>query len=283
MTVLLADLLRQAQTLPIGNDTDEPTRSTKREEWPQAPVRHRNLAATSCICRGYGWYKACDCPYQDIMLCPDFGVAFPCVCNLQKFAGTFRQRIREECGLTPSAQRDYTMHTFYPDQHEDAEAMFLAAAAYLTGDSKPWLVMLGSPGAGKSHLAMAITNGMIAQGVEARFITASRLMDRMRCADMGWPDPYDDQMYSLFKLAESFAKVPVLVLDDIRFDLITTESQMKYLERVIEPRYDDSAPTVITSNNLEVKEIGARWHSRLLDRKKANVLFLAPPDQRVAA
>lgn len=282
MTVLLADLLRQANALPMPTEFEQPASSTKREEWPQAPVRHTNKVATSCICRGYGWYKACDCSIQDIMLCPDFGKAFPCVCNLQKFAGTFRQRIREECGLTPRAQRDYTMHTFEADRSDDAFELFTAAAAYLTGDSKPWLVMLGTPGAGKSHIAMAITNGLVAQGVEARFITASRLMDRMRCADMGQPDPYDDQVYSLFKLAESFARTPVLVLDDIRFDLLTTEAQMKYLERVLEPRYDDNAPTIVTSNNME-EDIPGRWGSRLLDRKKASVLFVAPPDQRKVA
>lgn len=282
MTVLLADLLRQANALPIEMDGDSSSSHSKREEWPQAPVRHTNKTATSCICRGYGWYKACDCPIQDIMLCPDFGKAFPCVCNLQKFAGTFRQRIREECGLTPQAQRDYTMHTFEAARNEDAHDLFMAAAAYLTGDSKPWLVLLGTPGAGKSHIAMAITSGLVAQGVEARFITWSRLMDRMRCADMSQPDPYDGQVYSLFKLAGDFAKVPVLVLDDLRFDLLTTEAQMKYLERVIEPRYDEGAPTVITSNNHE-SDMPARWASRLLDRKKANVLVVMPPDQRRAA
>lgn len=240
------------------------------------------MKATSCICGGYGWYTACNCDIGELSHCPDFGKAFPCVCKLQQQSGSYRRSIAENSGLTPFARSTFTMHTFDPGRHEDAPDMFQAAADMLTGKGKPWLVLLGTPGAGKSHLAMAICNGLVAQGVGARFTTAARMLERLRCADMGQADPTDDQVYQISRLYLEYEKAPVLIVDDIRFDVITTEAQLRYLENVIDRRYDNRAPSVFTSNQIE-EELPGRIGSRMTDRLLARVLHVAPPDQRQAA
>ena len=237
------------------------------------------MRADSCICQGYGWYRACDCPYQDIQHCPDFGKAFPCVCTLQSLFGSRRLLLHEQCGLADEQRLNLTMDRFDPRRSEDATAMRDLAVRFITGKGRQWLVLAGTPGAGKTHICGAIVNAMVAQMVEAQYITASDLIIIMRDAENGIV-PDDDPFVPYSKLLARYARLPVLVIDDLKTDLMTTPASFRYIEAVLDKRYTEAAATVITTN-VDPNKVPDRWDSRMRDEMMSAFLVVTPPDVRL--
>lgn len=237
------------------------------------------MRADSCICQGHGWYSACDCPYQDLQHCPDFGKAFPCVCTLQSFSGSRRNLLHDQCGLTDEEKFKLTIDRFNPRRSEDAAAMHAAAVRFITGKGRQWLVLAGTPGAGKTHICGAIVNAMVAQLVEAQYITATDLIIAMRDAENGIVPDYEPFVpYS--KLLTRYARMPVLVIDDLKTDLMTTPAQFRYVEAVLDKRYAEAAATVITTN-VDPDKVPDRWDSRMRDEMMSTFLVVTPPDERL--
>lgn len=175
------------------------------------------------------------------------------------------------------------MTTFDKAYGPSSSAMFAAAGQFLAGEAKPWLVIVGTSGAGKSHIATAITLGLCAQGVAARYETAADFLDKMRDSEMG--TTYQDEEYVLpasHRMAQ-YSLAPVLVFDDIRADQITTPYQIKALDTLIDARYRSGAPSVWTTNCSE-EELGERMGRRLLrDTEIAHVLYVRSRPVRRAA
>lgn len=166
------------------------------------------------------------------------------------------------------------MSTF--DKHHGPSASKMAAIAgrFLTGDGKPWFVMIGTTGAGKTHLATAITLGLCAQGVAARYETADDFLEKMRDSETGTIRHDEDAVVPASHRMATYTLAPVLVLDDIRADQITTQWQAKVLDTLVDARYRTGAPSVWTTNCSE-EELGERMGRRLLrDPELAEVLYV---------
>ena len=99
------------------------------------------------------------------------------------------------------------------------------------------LVLIGPPGLGKTHLAIAVGTKMIQLGYSVKFVMAQRLInDSMKLGEM----------QERQKLFQSLAKVDLLIIDE--FGYLPHDKQVGPLfYQIISDRYEKKA-TIITSN-----------------------------------
>ncbi len=136
------------------------------------------------------------------------------------------------------------------------------------------LFLVGPVGTGKSHLARAILVAMIQRHVMSGLaVTVPNLMDDLR------PGASEDQRAEQMELLKT---VPLLVLDDLGAQR-TTEWVTERLFVIINARYDEMLPTIITSNvYLEDLRRIPGW-DRLVDRivEMARAVKMQPGNYRV--
>lgn len=116
----------------------------------------------------------------------------------------------------------------------------------------PWLVISGSWGTGKSHLACAALNSLRdAKGLNVRFVACVDLVRAIQ-------DTYhnkDGEGASEAKVIADLARLDVLCLDDVAADPSAFES--KLLTRILDARYRNDKPTLIVTN-LGIEEQNGR-------------------------
>ena len=135
-----------------------------------------------------------------------------------------------------------------------------------------WLVLLGPTGCGKTHLAAAVANRLIARGKPAYFVVVPDLLDHLRSAY--GPDskvPYDE-------LFETIRTAPLLIMDDLGAHSSTPWAEEK-LYQLVNHRYNHRLPTVITTN-LTLDDLDERLASRLADLKVSTLCPISAPSYR---
>ncbi len=208
------------------------------------------------ICHGIGFYVK-DVPVGH----PDFGKAIPCQCALPKLQAQ-RKRQMNALGSMEMLER-MTFDTFYPEgvglspeRRKTLRAAYDAARRFAE-HPQGWLLLSGGYGVGKTHLAAAIGNEVIARGGEALFILAPDLLDHLRASfSPTSPESYDE-------LFDRLKNTPLLILDDLGAESATPWAQEK-LFQLLNHRYLRRLPTVITTNR-PLNALEPRIRSRLLD------------------
>jgi DNA replication protein DnaC len=185
---------------------------------------------------------------------PHFGVLFPCECKLSEKE---QRRIEELEQISNLEQfRDKTFETFSPDIAGVRRA-YLRAVEYAKRP-QGWLVLFGNYGAGKTHLAAAIANAALRRQTRVLFAIVPDLLDHLRSTFGPSSEvEYDDRF-------ETIREVPLLILDDLGTENTTAWAREK-LFQIINYRYNDALPTVITSNR-KPEDIDPRIFSRMSDR-----------------
>lgn len=115
----------------------------------------------------------------------------------------------------------------------------------------PWLVISGTWGTGKSHLACAALNSLReSKGLTVRFVAT---MDLVRAVQ----GTYGNQKAttSEAEITTELARLDVLCLDDIAADPSSFEA--KLLARILDARYRNDKPTLIVTN-LGIEEVNGR-------------------------
>lgn len=207
---------------------------------------------------------------------PDFGKAFPCVCQRERIAARRSESLRALSNL--DALADKTFESFELDLPGLSSNQLLSLrtgySLALTYAQNPegWLLFQGTYGSGKTHLAAAIANYCLARGRTVIFMTAPDLLDHLR-STFG-PESnveYDD-------LFEQVRTTPLLVLDDLGAESPTAWAQEK-LYQLINHRYLHRLSTVITTN-VDLGTVDPRVRSRLVDWHLTRIIGLNLPDYR---
>lgn len=115
----------------------------------------------------------------------------------------------------------------------------------LCQENKNGLCFVGPPGTGKSHLAYGILNTLLARGVPGICGSVPEIMDLLR--PQAGPGQEAQERLELLKTMD------VVILDDLGAER-NTEWVTERLYLIINARYGEMPPTIITSN-LELEEL----------------------------
>jgi DNA replication protein DnaC len=223
------------------------------------------------ICGGLGYVRE-DVPVGH----PDFGKLFPCRCQESEIEAQRAERLRSLSNLEHLSRM--TFESFIPTGYglppEQASNLRLAfeLSQQFAEDPSGWLVLLGSYGCGKTHLAAAVANYVIERGRAVLFIVVPDLLDHLR-ATFGPNSPvsFDERF-------EDIRNAPLLILDDLGTQSGTSWAQEK-LFQLINHRYNARLPSVITSNQ-RLEEIDLRIRSRMVDPALSTLVWIGAPDFR---
>ncbi len=120
------------------------------------------------------------------------------------------------------------------------------------------LMLLGNPGTGKTHLAVATLNHVIQHHGEAGlYTTAARMFRRIK-------DTYKSSDETESQAIEAFASPALLVLDEVGVSF-GSDSELNYLFDIMNERYEQCLPTIIVSN-VQPGELGQWVGDRVVDR-----------------
>ena len=140
---------------------------------------------------------------------------------------------------------------------------------------RDWLLITGTYGCGKTHLAAAIANHQIAQGRPALFVAIPDLLDHLRAA-------FNPQSTVTFdKRFEEVRRAPLLILDDLGTESATPWAREK-LYQIFDYRYNARLPTVITTARW-TEEIDPRLATRMLDVSRCTPAPITAPAYRGGA
>lgn len=170
-----------------------------------------------------------------------------------------------ECVGIPKRFRDKNFCNFLADSHEKKEALTLAKNFSESFEEHKkngaTLVFSGLPGTGKSHLALAIAQEIMARNTV--FYTSA--IDAVRTVRETWRKNSEK---SEKQVLDMFASVDLLIIDEVGVQY-GTEAEQVTLFDIIDKRYRDMMPIILLTNeNREGfrKFLGDRSFDRLREQ-----------------
>jgi len=258
------------QYLPNGKIPDG-NRAAGQGKRPSQAGASPKAEATCPICGDIGYYVP-DLPLGH----PDFGKAVSCRCREQERLAR-RLHMLKRVGTLDMLDR-LTFDTFIPEPtHLSPEKAHNLRRAYETcvryaQDPDGWLLLTGTYGCGKTHLAAAIANARLALNEPVLFMVVPDLLDHLRSAF----NPQSEMRYD--DLFEQLRTTPLLILDDLGAQSSTPWAQEK-LFQLLNHRYNAHLATVITTNQ-RLEDLEPRLRSRFLDVSLVNHFAIVASDFR---
>ncbi len=207
---------------------------------------------------------------------PDFGRVEICSCREKEVVQMTHQRLYRLSNL--EAFRSMTFETFdtvglvgMSDDQIRSLNTARNAAQYFSQHLDGWLLLHGSYGVGKTHLAAAIAHFAVSLAVPTLFLTVPDLLDWLRYS-------YGSEDATFESRFEEIRNIRLLVLDDLGTQNTTPWAEEK-LYQIFNHRYVNRLPTVITTNQ-PLDEIEGRIQSRLRDPELVRVIRIEAADHR---
>ena len=142
-----------------------------------------------------------------------------------------------------------------PDPARQAQYRSCCDEAQAFADNpQRWLAITGPSGCGKTHLAAAIANRCIANGMPTFWAIVPELLDHLR-ATFG---PTSDVTYD--ELFERVKNASLLMLDDLSLHSATPWAKEK-LFQILNHRFNARFPTVVTT--ISIDDLDERLQTRL--------------------
>src|SRR6202451_2898246 len=156
-----------------------------------------------------------------------------------------------------------------PIGYRELTEVYLAVRGYareFPNPAKPGLLLMGDPGSGKTHLAVAAFRAILAKGFEGLFFDYQNLLDRIRSSYDQTSQTSDKEAYRVAMDKE------VLLLDDLGAHRVTDWVE-DTVTSIITARCNNKKPLIATTNLPDV-EAG----SSMFDRSNA----LSKPDYKIS-
>ena len=223
------------------------------------------------ICGGVGFLHR-DLPQGH----PDFGKLVPCVCRQNESTQAARDRLYQLSNLDAFKSMSFSLFSVQgrlglADEQIRSLQYGLSQAQQFAAAPRGWLLLMGSYGCGKTHLAAAVANTCVEFGMNTIFLTVPDLLDWLRYS-------YDATDATFEQRFEEIRNVNLLVLDDLGAHNATQWAAEK-LFQVIDYRYTRKLATVVTTN-LDLEDLDDRIRSRLQDPDLVTTVRITAPDYR---
>jgi DNA replication protein DnaC len=229
-------------------------------------IRITSKETVKCpICQDAGYLRG-DFPVGH----PMFGRIVPCQCKQMEIDARQAEELRKLSNL------DMFSHQTFEDFDSEIGGVGEAYEAALQFAQEPghsWLFLYGPCGIGKTHLAVAIARyAMQWHQMSVYFAVVPDLLDHLRATfDPASGSAYDERFTTI-------RNAQLLVLDDLGTENATPWAREK-LYQVINHRYIEQLPTVITSN-VDQRKVDDRIMSRILDHRLTRTVEIDADDFR---
>lgn len=249
-------------------DLDEKPYDEQRRLWrsylklptPLMPSAEDLYRDASCLtCRDHGWITR--------WITENECRAFPCP-NCSGWDERRKQYILDAMGI-PEAKRCCNFQSWVPrpgtqEAADEAYALGTGTATYSL------LLVYGGVGNGKTHLAYAAGLEAGERGLATRFVQLGALMSELRMA-MQSGGSADSKVAEL-------KRCDFLVLDDLGAEQ-GTDWQQSLIEELVNYRYAEEKPTLITTNK-DPKSFSPALRSRFVDASISKMVFNQAGDYR---
>ncbi len=207
---------------------------------------------------------------------PDFGKLFRCPNHPGKANDARLEQLRKMGNLGAFANKSFANFEieipYLTVQQKQSLRTALQVAQQYALNPDGWLLLEGTYGCGKTHLAAAVANARLERDENVLFITAPDLLDHLRTTYGPTSDIGYDEMFDRMR------NVRLMVLDDLGVENPSPWAQEK-LFQLLNYRYNNRLATIITTNT-DLDLLDPRIRSRLLDENMINRVRIAAPDFR---
>ena len=146
---------------------------------------------------------------------------------------------------------------------DNAIKLCQAFAQQIISDHYPNLLLIGTPGTGKTHLSASIIRNILHNSTKsARYYTSAEIAQKIM-------DTWSDASRSEKEVIEHFSSFDLLVIDEYGLH-DRHEKRLEMVHKVLYARYDNMKSTILISNFSVImmeKDLGCRLWSRLHEDK----------------